>query len=148
MIQPNAIVWIHGDCLSPQNPALQHAKDAPALFVWDEELLAQWQISLKRIVFMYECLLELPVTIRRGNVVEELRAFADEHHASRIVTSESVSPRFRVLRQQLARTHEVEVLPVEPFVRYSGEFDLRRFARYWKVAEPLAYGAREQLKLW
>lgn len=148
MSETGTIVWVHGDCLSPQNPALQQYASAPALFVWDEALLAQWQISLKRIVFMYECLLELPVTIRRGNVVEELRAFAGEHHSTRIVTTESVSPRFRELRQQLTHTHEVEVLPVEPFVRYSGEFDLRRFARYWKVAAPLAYGAREQLKLW
>ena len=148
MSETGTIVWVHGDCLSPHNPALRQNAGAPALFVWDEALLAQWQISLKRIVFMYECLLELPVTIRRGKVVEELCAFAREHGATRIVTTESVSPHFRDLRTQLAKTHELAVLPVEPFVRYGGEFDLKRFARYWKVAEPLAYGAREQLNLW
>lgn len=148
MNQSDAIIWVHGDCLSPNNTALQQFADSPALFVWDDELLAQWQISLKRIVFMYECLLELPVTIERGNVVEQLRAFANAHQAKRIVTTESVSPRFHELRQALQQTHEVITLPVEPFVNYSGTFDLKRFSRYWKIAEPLAFGAREQQKLW
>jgi hypothetical protein len=133
------IVWVHGDCLSPDNPALQAYPDAPALWVWDDVLLDEWQISLKRIVFIYECLLELPVTIRRGDLVAELREFAVEHGAARIVTAESPSPRFRAICQNLRNTLPVEMLPVEPFIDYNGKIDLKRFSRYWQVAQRYAF---------
>ena len=72
------IVWLHGDGLSPQNPALVANEGAPAVFVFDDALLTQWQIGLKRVVFLYESLLELPVSIRRGDVAAEVSAFARE----------------------------------------------------------------------
>ncbi|HRF95569.1 MAG TPA: hypothetical protein PLZ51_10255, partial [Aggregatilineales bacterium] len=78
----NTIVWVHGDNLSPYNPALLEGKNAPALFVWDEKLLTEWHISLKRIVFIYECLLELPVIIRKGDVAQELVQFSQENYAT------------------------------------------------------------------
>lgn len=138
-MEEKRIVWVHGDCLSPLNPALLHYPEAAAVYVWDEALLTEWQISLKRIMFMYECLLELPVTIRRGDVVAEVTAFAKEHGATMIATTESVSPRFEVLRQ----TFEAQGLPVEvhrvlPFVDYEGDFDLKRHSRYWRVARKYA----------
>lgn len=142
------VVWVHGDCLSPLHPALQKHPGAPAIWVWDDALLEEWQLGLKRLTFLYECLLELPVIIRRGNVAAEVARFAQEHQAQRIVTTESPSPRFRELQRQLTRTVPVEILPLEPFVAHQGPFDLRRFARYWRVAEPYAYGAKEQMKLW
>lgn len=142
------VVWIHGDCLSPQHPALAAHPGAPAIFVWDEALLDQWQISLKRVVFIYECLLELPVTIRRGDVATEVLAFAAEHGADTVITSESPSPRFAQIKAVVEKKLAVDVLAVEPFVDYGGELDLRGFFRYWQAVEPLAFGAREQLNLW
>ncbi len=91
------IVWVHGDCLSPKNPALQAYPEAAAIWVWDDALLEEWKISLKRIVFIYECLLELPVTIRRGDVAKEVVAFAQEQGADGVATAESPSPRFEVI---------------------------------------------------
>ncbi len=129
------VVWIHGDCLSPSGPALRAHPGAPALFVWDDALVSAWGLSLKRIVFIYECLLELPVAIRRGDVVEELLAFAIEHEADHIVTTASPSPRFRAMCDQLTQQLPVEVLPVPPFVTAPGALDLKRFGRYWRVVE-------------
>ncbi|MEG4118028.1 hypothetical protein QUA43_11195, partial [Microcoleus sp. N9_B4] len=59
----NPIIWLHGDCLSPEGPAFQAHPEAPAIWVWDDALIDEWQLSLKRMVFIYECLLELPVVI-------------------------------------------------------------------------------------
>lgn len=142
------IVWVHGDCLSPHNPALQKYPAAPAIWVWDDALLEEWHLGLKRLTFIYECLLELPVAIQRGHVATEVTRFAQAQQAKRIVTTESPSPRFREIQRQLERAAPVEILPIESFVEYQGPFDLRRFARYWRVAEPYAYGGKEQLKLW
>ncbi|MDF5711807.1 MAG: hypothetical protein PUP90_30045 [Nostoc sp. S4] len=129
------IVWVHGDCLSPYNPALQEYPDALAIWVWDEALIEEWQLSLKRLTFIYECLLELPVVIRRGDVVQEVLAFAKEHKADLVVTADSPSPRFNVICNQIERSIKVEVLEVEPFFDYDGYIDLKRFSRYWKVAQ-------------
>ena len=131
----NPIVWVHGDCLSPYGPALQKYPDAPAIWVWDDALLEEWQISLKRIVFIYECLLELPVVIRRGDVASEVAAFAKEHDADLVVTAESPSPRFKSICDDIEKSLPVEVLAVEPFLDYDGYIDLKRFSRYWKVAQ-------------
>lgn len=133
MTQP--IIWVHGDCLSPLNPALAAYPGAPALYVWDEALLADYGLTLKRVVFMYECLLELPVTIRRGKVAEQLILFAVEHGAGRIVTVGSPSPRFKAICSVLRPHLPIEILDEEPFLDYDGQLDLKRFSRYWAVAQ-------------
>ena len=129
------IIWVHGDCLSPKNPALQEYPNAPAIWVWDEALIEEWQLSLKRITFIYECLLELPVVIRRGDVAKEVLAFTKEHNADLVATAESVSPRFDAICDEIERSVELEVFEVERFFEYDGYIDLKRFSRYWKVAE-------------
>lgn len=132
----NTIIWIHGDNLNPNNPALQAEKNAPAIFVWDESLLEQYQLSLKRIVFIYECLLELPIVIRKGDVAQEIITFAHEHHANRILTMQSPSPRFRQICQKLLKEmpkgNQLEVYKEQPFVQIDDNLDLKRFSRYWE----------------
>ncbi|NJM73204.1 MAG: deoxyribodipyrimidine photo-lyase [Scytonema sp. RU_4_4] len=137
MSQP--IVWVHGDCLSPQNPALQEYPEAPAIWVWDDALIEEWQLSLKRLTFIYECLLELPVVIRRGDVAKEVLAFTKEHNAKKVVTVDSPSPRFGAICDQIERSVELEAFEVEPFFDYEGYIDLKRFSRYWKVAEKYVF---------
>lgn len=129
------VVWVHADCLSPHGPALDAHPGAPAIFVWDDALLAAYRISLKRMVFIYECLLELPLTIRRGDVAEQLLAFAAAHGAASLVTTESPSPRFATICAHVATRLPLRVLPVEPFVEPPGRLDLGRFSRYWRAVE-------------
>ncbi len=133
------IIWVHGDCLSPYNPALQEYPEAPAIWVWDEALIEEWQLSLKRIAFIYECLLELPVIIRRGDVAQEVLAFAKEHNAKKVVTTDSPSPRFDAICDNIENSVELEVFEVESFFDYDGHIDLKRFSRYWKVAEKYVF---------
>lgn len=130
-----SIVWVHGDCLSPDNPALKAYPGAPAIWVWDDALIEEWQLSLKRITFIYECLLELPVVIRRGDVATEVVNFAQEHNTNLVVTAASPSPRFEDICNKIECSMPVEILAVEPFFEYDGYIDLKRFSRYWKVAE-------------
>ena len=134
------VVWVHGDCLSPYGSALKAYPNAPAIWVWDEALIEEWQLSLKRILFIYECLLELPVVIRRGDVAAEVVNFATEKNADLVVTVESPSLRFTDIYKEINRSVPVEVLAVEPFFEYNGYIDLKRFSRYWKVAERHLFG--------
>ncbi len=139
MNQP--IIWVHGDCLSPDSPPLKQYPEASAIWVWDEALIEEWQLSLKRLTFIYECLLELPVVIRRGDVATEVIAFAGEHNTDLVITTQSPSPRFEAICQEIERSVPVEVLAVEPFFKYDGYIDLKRFSRYWKVAERYLFGS-------
>jgi hypothetical protein len=131
----NPLIWVHGDCLSPENPALLRYPGQPALWVWDEELIQG--LSRKRLGFIYECLLELPVVIRRGGVATEILDFAKERGAASIVTTDSPSPRFREICAVLQQQLPIEIAPVAPFVEYEGHLDLRSFSRYWRKAQGL-----------
>lgn len=134
------IVWVHGDNLNPYGPALQAHPDAPALFVFDEALLASWRISLKRLLFMYECLLELPVVIRRGDLVAEIVAFAQAHGVTAVATAPSPSPRFAAICRRLeAAGLTVTIHEAPPFLTHEPHFDLKRFSRYWRQAQKYAF---------
>ena len=137
MQQP--ILWIHGEALGPANPALQAHPGRPAVFVFDEALIREQAISLKRLGFLYECLLELPVSIRKGAVAEQVMAFAREHQADGVITSTAVDPRFDTIRSAIARELPVTVLEPEPFVELDSPTNLQRFSRYWRQAEPLVW---------
>jgi deoxyribodipyrimidine photo-lyase len=146
------VLWIHGEALGPANPALRSHPGRPALFVFDAELIAgrpatsgvqdvdPSPLSLKRLAFLYECLLELPVTIRWGEVAEEVLAFARRNGADGVVTSQAVDPRFERIRARIAATLPVQVLEPEPFLPLAEPperpFDLGRFSRWWRQAEP------------
>ncbi len=135
------VIWVHGDCLNPHSPAFVRYPAAPALFVWDDALLAQYRLSLKRITFIYECVLQLPVVIRRGDVATEVVRFAAEHDAPHVVTVESPAPRFATIREEIDAHVRVETLPLPPFLEYRGSLDLARFSKYWRTAERYAFGS-------
>ena len=135
------VLWIHGEAMGPANPALVAWPERPAVFVFDtaliegSALMANNSLSLKRLGFLYECLLELPVTIRRGDVATEVLTFARRHNADGVVTCAAVAPRFSAIAAAISAELPLVVLPVEPFVELDSG-DLKRFSRYWRRAEP------------
>jgi deoxyribodipyrimidine photo-lyase len=58
---PPSLVWLTAESLGDDDPALAAHPDLPAVFVWDEALLARLRLSGKRLVFLAECLAELSV---------------------------------------------------------------------------------------
>ena len=87
------ILWIHEEALGANNPALQAWPEAPAVFVFDTHWIQEARISRKRLGFLYENALDLPVTLRKGNVADEVLAFARRHQADGVVSSSAVDPR-------------------------------------------------------
>lgn len=114
------VVWMHEDGLRPLLPG------TPSIFVFAEK-----GHSLKRIVFLYECLLELEVVIAKGDVVTLVRKFAAEQGASRIVTTFTECPLITAQARELG----AEMVNDDPFVAAAGPFDLKRFSRYWQRVE-------------
>ncbi|GAB2459935.1 hypothetical protein GCM10027265_06360 [Jatrophihabitans fulvus] len=70
------VVWLTAESLGTSDPALASDPARPAVFVFDEPLLARLRLSGKRLVFLAECLGDLaatrPLEVRRGSVVDEL----------------------------------------------------------------------------
>jgi deoxyribodipyrimidine photo-lyase len=149
------VLWIHAEALGPANAALKAHPHRPAVFVFDPVAADQEPWGLKRLVFIYECLLELPVTIRAGDPVAELLAFVVRCGADGVVTTRAVDPRLQTIAARLAERLPVALLEPEPLVAAdleppgAGEQaasgvgtlpDLRRFSRYWRWAEPRIWG--------
>jgi deoxyribodipyrimidine photo-lyase len=125
------VTWVHDAMLNPARVP----EGRPAVFVFDDAWIRAERLSLKRIVFLYECLMEMPVSIRRGDVVEEVSRFAAEHGADRIETLATPIPRLREQGEALG----VSWVDPPPFVVLPSEPDLKRFSRYWKKAEKPAF---------
>ena len=70
-------VWITAESLGDDDPALAAHPALPAVFVFDEQLLARLRLAGKRLVFLAECLADLaqrrPVDIHLDDPVQVLR---------------------------------------------------------------------------
>jgi hypothetical protein len=130
------LIWVHPDCLHRHSAAYRANPESPSIFVWDDGELKRTGWSMKRIGFVYECLLDLPVIIRRGDPLREVPRFMKEAHCQDIVTTASPDPRIRSQAQAL----NAEIVPAEPFVEVKGPLDLRRFSRYWTKVAPVLIG--------
>lgn len=132
------LYWLHPDCL---NADWMNPSEGPAVFVFDDCQLEAERWSLKRIGFLYECLLELPaVEIWRGPLAETLAARVRERNLDSVVTVRTPDPWLQAQAAILeAGNIRVEWITPEPFVALSGPVDLRRFSRYWRKAEPVLF---------
>lgn len=129
--QESPVVWVHSDGLNERDPALVAYPDAPALWVWDEDLLRNWLITIYQSRFIYDYLLKMPVTIRRGSVVTELMRFAQEHDTTRIVTTSTSNPGFlQICRQLQAHGFSVEIFEDQPMLAFEQprSFNLKWFS--------------------
>lgn len=124
----DTILWLHDEMLGPHCLV----EGVPAVFVFDEQWIAEQRLSLKQIVFMYECLRDLSgVEVRKGSVVEQVSAFAAERGATRILTRRSPLPRLKRQGAELG----VEWIEPEPIATLPEGADLKRFSRYWRKVE-------------
>ena len=77
---PPDAVWLTAESLGDADPALAANPDLPAVFVFDQPLLATLRLSGKRLVFLAETLADLagrrPVEVRLGVVSDELSGHA------------------------------------------------------------------------
>ncbi len=128
------LVWVHTDGLNPAAVA------GPALFVWDQEWLAKERVSLKRIVFLAECLQEMPgsLELRFGDPAVEVVAAARAAGAEYVVAQRTPDPRLLTAAARMEREMPVVWTEPAPFVEGTREFDLKRFSRYWQRAQSSA----------
>ncbi|CAI8358566.1 MAG: Uncharacterised protein [Cyanobium sp. ARS6] len=133
------IIWGHEEALGSRNPALLEQPDRPAIFVFDTRWIREACISRKRLGFLYESALDLPVTLRKGDVAKEVIAFVERHQADGVVSSLPVDPRLERIAESIEQHCQLDLLAPEPFVDMPRPPRLGRFSRYWRDAEPVVW---------
>ena len=138
-----ALLWVHTDSLNPDSAMLTAHPDSPAVFVWDTDWLTNSGITLKRIVFLAECLQEMPGTIefRWGEPATELMAAANACGAKYVVAQRTPDPRLRAAAAAVQQQFPVVWYDPPAFVEETRGFDLKRFSRYWQRAKTSAMQA-------
>ena len=136
-ISGKPLLWVHTDSLNPNSPMLHAHPDAPAVFIWDTEGLSKSSIALKRIVFLAECLREMPGTIelRSGDPATELLLAAKASGADYVLAQRTPDPRLQAAASAMQQHLPVVWYDPPPFAEETRAFDLKRFSRYWQRSQ-------------
>ncbi len=134
MNQP--LIWLHEEALRTGHPVFTAAPDGTkAIFIWDDVYLRQLNYSLKRLVFIYETLCELPIDILRGDTVRIIKEIAP----SILYIPETNKPHLISIVGNLRSVAKVEMIPDETFVTITKSSDLKRFFPFWNEAQKTAF---------
>lgn len=134
-----ALVWLHEDALRQNHPIFSEAgKDVISFFFWDDDYLQQMDYGFKRLVFIYETLCELPVTIIHDSTVEGLIRLAENHGCDTIYIPATPNPLLQEITAELKHRIPVVIVDDTPFVSLTKDLDIKRFFRYWNKAKKLA----------
>jgi deoxyribodipyrimidine photo-lyase len=143
----SAVVWLHGDSLSLDDPALSAHPQAPALFVFDRPFLSSHRIAFPRLAFMYGGVRDIAAgrtaltEIRVGSVAEELAQFAREHSATELHATENPTPEFEAILEGVReRCPELRVVvhAAERLTTFSGP--VTKFFGFWKKVQAEVLG--------
>lgn len=138
----SAVVWLHGDSLTPTDAALVANPDAPALFVFDRPFLSSHQIAFTRLAFMYGGVRDVAAAreaiteLRVGSVSAELADFAREHGATELHATENPTPEFGSILDGVRALHpdlRVVVHPADRLTTYAGP--VTKFFGFWKKVQ-------------
>jgi hypothetical protein len=133
MTQP--LIWIHEEALRLTHPVFNAAPSGTrAVFIWDDNYFRALNYSLKRLIFIYETLCELPVDILRGDAVSVIK----ELMPSRLYVPSTGKPHIILVIDQLKTITEVEIIQDEVFAQIPETTDFKRFFKYWSFAEKTA----------
>lgn len=130
------LIWIHVEALRATHPNLMAAAAGiKAIHVWDDHYFRQANYSLKRLVFIYETLCELPIDIIYGNTLEVVRELAP----SLLYVPATHNPLLLSLIDSLKSVVSVRLVEDEVFASIKNPVTSKRFFQYWNQAKKTAF---------
>lgn len=127
-----ALIWLHEEALSLTHPVFDSAPpDTQAVFIWDEAYFREQAYSLKRLVFLYECVADLG--IMRVNATSAAWLLDSPH--DKIYVPASPNPWIRGVIQAVAEQKEVCVIAAPPAFCVPAAAEYRRFFPFWRDVE-------------
>ena len=130
------LIWLHEKALGHSHPILQNINPKTKIVhVWDEMYYRQRSYSLKRLVFIYENLCELPVEIIMGNTIEVLRSYEPDN----IIVPHTADTVIQGLCDELSGHVNLEFIEEKKFAPMEKSYKFKRFFKYWKEAKKTAF---------
>ncbi|WP_409432227.1 hypothetical protein ACJ3XI_08380 [Litorimonas sp. RW-G-Af-16] len=135
------IIWIHEDAMRADHPVVfQAGEQAEAVFIWDAAYFEAQGYSAKRLVFIYECLMDLPVVLYVGETETALRELVS---GGRLFVPTTPNPYFNTILDNLSGDIDVTQVPDIPLVIAPDDVDLKRFFRFWNKVRKSALTSSE-----
>ena len=127
------LVWLTLDSAAATSPAAAAFPESTRLFVVDNAWLTEERPSLKRLVFLFECLADVPgVEIVAGDPQTVVPTRAAALACDAIAVAETSCPRVRTAAEAIAASLPMRTVPWPTFCDRSRVTDLGRFSRYWQ----------------
>jgi len=139
----NPLVWLTLDSVAATSPAVTAHPEAPRVFLIDPEWIATERPTLNRLLFLFECLAEIPrVEVLLGDPRRSIQERARAHGCDCLVVADTPCPRIRRTAAALqsvaagpaddGASLPVVMVPWPRFCDRSKVRDLGRFSRYWQ----------------
>lgn len=131
-----SLVWVHEDAITLDHPVMTAAgQNAQPVFIWDSKHHDAQAYSLKRRVFIFECVVDLGIPIYVGTPADILKDLAGDQA---IYTAVSPDPYIQDVIAELKQTQDIVTVENRAFAAISEDADTRRFFRYWNQAKKTA----------
>lgn len=130
------LIWLHEEALRITHPVFKAAPEGTkAVYVWDDNYFRQANYSLKRLIFIYETLCELPVDIIHGTTLDVVR----ELTPSTLYIPTTNNPLIVTIIDSLKAAFPAAAVEDEAFANIKKPSEFRRFFQYWNKVEKTAF---------
>ena len=123
------LYWLHDKALHSAHDDVHD--NTRTVFIWDNNYFTKKRYSLKRLVFIYECLCELPVDILFGDTVSLIR----ELHPEKVIIQDTPDSDVCQLIATISQHAHVEIIPQENFSQLPEKSSFKRFFPFWHKAK-------------
>ena len=132
----NNLIWLHEDMLRTEHLVFEIAGSNPhSFFVWDEKRFVDAGINFKRLVFIYQTLINLPVTIYRGDTRDVVNKLSYKFGVSEVFTPDANSVSLRRTFDKLQYIVDLNIVEDAKLFRYNDEVEYTRFFQFWRAIE-------------
>ena len=129
------LLLVHDKALRSGLDVYEASESFKAVHIWDDEYYRSQRYSLKRLVFIYETLLDLPLEIIHGNTLDIL----SEENFDHIVIPYSGDQVLKTLFSKIEKIKTVQYLFETSFVNLDRAVEFKRFFKYWNQAKKTAF---------
>lgn len=128
----NEILWLHDKAL--RHDYAQLYPNTKIIHIWDDDYYQQRQYALKRLVFIYETLCEIPnIEIIHGKI-SDICATADT-----VMIPDTADSVIKQYCKIIANITNIEMMPINDFVHIGDGYEFTRFFKYWNKAKKTAF---------
>lgn len=132
----NPIILLHEEALRITHPIFKVVpKGTKAIYIWDDTHFTQANFSLKRLIFIYETLCELPIEIIQGRTLGVIRELAP----STLIVPSTNNPLIASTIKALKTIVSVQIVPDKEFAVIKNPSNFHSFFQYWKKIEKSAF---------